>query len=95
MQEADRLKLALAAYNAGIGRVRDAQQIAAYLGDSPASWQAVKGALPFLSRRYASLHGRVWSGDHPRNGWFGNARQTVAYVDSVMGHYEAYLRDLN
>ncbi len=94
-EEADRLKLMLASYNAGIGRVHDAQEIAAYLGDSPVKWQAVKTALPFLSRRYASLHGSVWEDGRPRNGSFGGARETVAYVDGVVSQYETYLRALN
>ena len=93
--EADRLKLTLASYNAGLGRVYDAQEIAAYLGDDPGRWQCVKGALPLLSKRYASLHHHVWDQDRPRSGWFGNSRETVAYVDSVMTYYETYLRDLN
>lgn len=93
--EADRLKLTLASYNAGPGRVYDAQEVAAYLGDNPTQWQAVKESLPFLSRRFATLHRHVWPQQRPHNGWFGGARQTVAYVDSVMSHYETYRRDFN
>ncbi len=95
VNETDRLKLALASYNAGLGRVYDAQQVAAYLGDNPTHWQAVREMLPLLSRRYSSLHQHVWSQDRPKNGWFGGARETVAYVDSVMAHYVAYVRELN
>lgn len=93
--EADRLKLTLASYNAGLGRILDAQEIAAYLGDNPVRWQAVRESLPLLSRRFASLHQHVWADEHPHNGHFGGAKQTVAYVDSVIAHYETYLRCLN
>jgi len=36
--EADRLKLTLAAYNAGVSRVRDAQEMASYLHEQPTEW---------------------------------------------------------
>lgn len=96
VNEADRLRLTLASYNAGLGRVYDAQEVAAYLGDNPAQWQSVKATLPLLSKRYASLHRSVWAREQrPHSGWFGSAGQTVAYVDAVMGYYDAYLRQLN
>lgn len=93
--EPDRLELALASYNGGLGRIYDAQEIAAYLGYNPERWEAVKDALPLLSKRYASLHSHIWPDDRPRNGWFGGARETIAYVDSVMVNYEGYMRDFN
>jgi len=91
----DRLKLALASYNGGLGRIYDAQEIAAYLGDNPEKWQAVKDALPLLSKRYASLHSHIWPDERPRYGWFGGSKETVAYVDSVMSKYEEYKHDIN
>jgi membrane-bound lytic murein transglycosylase F len=91
----DRLKLALASYNAGPSRVYDAQELAAYLGDNPGKWQSIKDALPLLSRRYDSLHKHVWLEGRPRAGSFGGARQTVAYVDAVMANYEKYQQALN
>ena len=93
--EADRLKLALAAYNAGLGRVYDAQEIATYLRDKPMKWESVRDALPLLSRRYHTLHMSVWQQDRPRSGWFGNARQTILYVDAVMNYYDDYRLYLN
>jgi membrane-bound lytic murein transglycosylase F len=93
--EADRLKLTLASYNAGAGRVYDAQELAAYLQDDPGRWESVKDALPLLSRRYETLHRSVWPTQRPRNGCFGGSRQTIAYVDAVVDHYETYLRELN
>lgn len=93
--EADRLKLTLASYNAGAGRVYDAQELSAYLQDDPGRWQSVRDALPLLSKRYETLHRSVWPMQKPRNGWFGGSRQTIAYVNAVVEHYETYIQELN
>jgi membrane-bound lytic murein transglycosylase F len=86
----DRTRLTLAAYNAGIGRVLDAQHLAVFLNDDPMTWEGVRDALPFLSKRYATLHERAWESDKPRNGYFRDYRQTVEYVDHVMAFYNDY-----
>ncbi len=88
--QADRLKLALAAYNAGVGRIYDAQDVAAYMRDNPSTWEAIKDALPLLSKRYNTLHRSVWDRERPNAGWFGNSRETIAYVDSIMAYYDEY-----
>lgn len=88
--DADRVKLALAAYNAGIGRIYDAQELAAYLHHDPLRWQSIKEALPLLSRRHSVLHRSVWDQSRPRAGWFGNSGETVRYVESVMNNYDEY-----
>ncbi|HUI66001.1 MAG TPA: transglycosylase SLT domain-containing protein [Bacteroidota bacterium] len=93
--EADRIKLTLAAYNAGISRVYDAQEMAAYLHESPLQWQAVRDALPFLSKRFYTLHRSIWGQDKPKSGYFGNARQTINYVDAIMNYYDDYRSVLN
>ncbi len=93
--EADRLKLTLAAYNAGLSRIYDAQELASYLHARPAEWQAVKDALPLLSKRFYTLHRSVWGQDRPKSGWFGNAGQTLKYVDSVMDYYDDFRLALN
>ena len=93
--EADRLKLTLAAYNAGLSRVFDAQELASYLQEKPTQWQSVKDALPLLSKRYYTLHRSVWGQDKPKSGWFGNAGQTLKYVDSVMDYYDDFRLALN
>jgi membrane-bound lytic murein transglycosylase F len=93
--DADRIKLTLASYNAGPGRVYDAQELASYLEDDPGRWQSVRDALPLLSKRYETLHRSVWPMQKPRNGWFGGSRQTIAYVDAVVDNYEAYREELN
>lgn len=95
-EEKDRLELTLASYNAGVGRIYDAQVLAAYLNDNPMRWEAVKEALPLLSKRYYTLHQHVWGQDRPRiSGWFGNAAETTAYVDRAMAYYEKYRNVLN
>jgi membrane-bound lytic murein transglycosylase F len=88
VEEPDRIKLALAAYNAGIGRVYDAQELAAYLNENPAHWTAVRDALPLLSKRYYTLHKNVWEQERPKAGWFGNSRETVQYVENVIQTYD-------
>jgi len=93
--EGDRIKLALAAYNAGLGRISDAQELASSLDMNPMAWQSVKDVLPLLSRQYRDLHENVWQQEKPRSGWFGNSRETIAYVEGVMNHYDAYRLALN
>jgi membrane-bound lytic murein transglycosylase F len=94
-EEGDRVKLALAAYNAGIGRVYDAQEMAAYLHQNPLAWESIKDALPLLSRRHGSLQKSVWAQERPRAGWFNNSGETVRYVQNVMNNYDEYRLMLN
>ena len=94
-EQTDRIRLTLAAYNAGAGRIYDAQDLAAYLRENPRSWQAVRDALPLLSKRYYTLHKNIWAQEKPRSGWFGGSKETVAYVDKVMRYYEGYRVTLN
>jgi len=91
----DRIKLALAAYNAGVGRIYDAQELAAYFHDDPTKWQSVRDALPLLSKRYYTLHRNVWGKGAPRFGSFGDSGETLAYVDKIMDNYERYKLLLN
>lgn len=94
-EDAERLKLALAAYNAGVGRIYDAQEVAAYMHDNPSRWQSIKDALPLLSKRYYTLHRSIWGQEKPKAGWFGNGGETVAYVDNVMRYYDEFRLLLN
>ena len=86
----DRVRLTLAAYNAGIGRIQDAQHIASYLGNDPNRWESVKQALPLLSRNSYTLHARIWPDGKPSSGYFRNARETSEYVDAVTDYYQDY-----
>jgi len=89
-EEGDRIRLALAAYNAGIGRIYDAQELAAHLDHDPMVWESVKSALPLLSPSNQELHRSVWSQDRPRCGWFRNPGETLKYVENVMNNYDEY-----
>jgi len=80
----DRLCFALAAYNAGPSRLYDAQELAAYFGENPNSWESVQHFLPLLSKRYDSLHRLVWKTGRPPSGYFGCGKMAVRYVKNVM-----------
>jgi membrane-bound lytic murein transglycosylase F len=86
----DRIYLALAAYNAGLGRVLDAQQIASYMGNDPDRWTSIRTALPFLTKKNYTLHSRIWSDGYPPSGYFRNPQQTIEYVDNIMNCYDRY-----
>ena len=88
--EDNHIRLTLAAYNAGLNRILDAQDVAAYLGDDPNKWESVKTALPLLSKRYQGLHRNIWQTGKPRAGYFTDWHQTIGYVESVMSHYSNY-----
>lgn len=69
--------------------------MAAYFHERPNEWRGVKDALPLLSKRYYTLHRNVWQQEKPKSGWFGNARQTVKYVEAVIDFYDEYRLVLN
>lgn len=94
MRAEDRLSFALAAYNAGPGRIYDAQELAAYLGEDPTKWGSIQNVLPLLSKRYYSLHQMIWEKKKPRSGYFGDWRQTLEYVESVNKTYHSYQSQL-
>jgi membrane-bound lytic murein transglycosylase F len=90
IREPHRTKLTLAAYNAGLSRILDARDLAEYLGHDPDTWEGVREALPFLTKRYQTLHSRVWGDEGPRSGYFRNFGETVNYVDKIMRSYQEY-----
>jgi len=73
----NRLKFALAAYNVGLGHIRDAQKLAVKLGLNQNIWSDMKIVLPLLSQKkyYRSLK-------------FGYARgsEPVKYVDAIYNY---------
>ena len=70
----NRLKFALAAYNIGMGHIKDAQRLAKKMGFNQNIWSDLKKALPLLSQKryYQSLkHG------------YARGSEPVRYVDSI------------
>jgi membrane-bound lytic murein transglycosylase F len=82
----DQLWFSLAAYNAGIGHVRDARALARRLGKNPDQWfDHVEQAMLLLgTRKYAkkARHGYV------------RGIEPVQYVSTIRSRYQAY-RELN
>lgn len=72
----DRNYFALAAYNMGIGHLRDAETLARHLGKNPYLWADLKQVIPLLAERryYRGLeHGYARGGD------------VVTYIERVRG----------
>ncbi len=63
----DRMFLALAAYNVGMGHVKDAQLLARRLGKNPNQWDTLKDVLPLLAKKqyYQNLPHRYARGWEP------------------------------
>ena len=88
----NRLRLTLAAYNAGTARIEDARAMAKYMNDNPNEWSAVKSALSLLSRKYSGLHQNIWETGRPASGYYRQWQQTTGYVENVMWYYAEYCR---
>jgi len=86
----NRLKLALASYNAGAGRVFDAQDIARYYKQPPNVWDNVHPYLALLKKSDWQLHLQVWPTGRPRFGYFYGYNETINYVENIWALYEAY-----
>ncbi len=84
----DRTWIALAAYNVGMGHIRDAQSLTAKLNKNPHSWDDLKTVLPLLAKKkyYRTLrHGYA-------RGW-----EPVQYVKRIRAYHallEHYLREV-
>ncbi len=88
----NRIKLALAAYNAGVGRIFDAQDIARFLDLDPQTWEAVRYTLPKLTNEHWRLHLEVWELGVPNYGYFYGYDQTIDYVDYIVKNYKIIKR---
>ncbi|MFZ1322991.1 MAG: transglycosylase SLT domain-containing protein [Ignavibacteria bacterium] len=87
----EKYKFALAAYNAGLGRVIDAMTITAYFNKDYKLWENVKEAYPFLAVKEDSIHALVWpEGKRPPYGTLDNWKEPYNYVNSIMFYYESY-----
>lgn len=77
----NQLKMALAAYNAGIGHLSEARRLTRELGNNPDEWDDVADTfLKLMEYQYYS---------QSRYG-FVRGIETVQYVDKVMRRYETY-----
>ncbi len=86
--KADRISIALAAYNVGMGHIKDAQHLARRMGKNPHSWDDLKTMLPLLTQKsyYETLR-------------YGYARgwEPVQYVKRIRAYHsllEQYLRQV-
>ncbi len=84
--ERDRMSLVLASYNSGIGHVCDARRLARHYGEDPDSWEVVARYLTLKSEP------EYYQNEVVRCGRFTGSRQTLAFVDDVMGRYDKYCR---
>ncbi|MGV2932658.1 membrane-bound lytic murein transglycosylase MltF [Vreelandella venusta] len=75
----DRLYMAMAAYNVGLGHLYDARNIAEMRGGNPDSWQDVRTALPLLQQR--EWHSQTRHG-------YARGGEPVIYVRNIRRYYE-------
>jgi len=79
-----RIRFALAAYNAGLGHIQDARKLAAATGRDPNRWfENVEEALKLKTKpRYyrRTRHG------------YARAPETIAYVSRVQSQYDVFVR---
>lgn len=82
IQEPDRVWMALAAYNVGLGHLEDARRITESLGYNPDLWIDVKKHLPLLRQKKYYKFTR-----------YGYARgdEAVNYVDNIRRYYDSLL----
>jgi len=83
--EPDRDWMTLAAYNVGMGHLRDARVLARRLGKNPDSWPDLREVLPLLSRKkyYKTLkHG------------YARGREPVIYVRRIRDYQDILIKTL-
>jgi hypothetical protein len=87
----ERYKFALAAYNAGLGRVIDALTITAYMEKDYKLWDNVKESYPYLSSKSDSIHTLIWPDrKRPTYGTLDNWKEPYNYVDNIWFYYNEY-----
>lgn len=86
--KADRTWIALAAYNVGMGHIKDAQYLARRMGKNPHSWNDLKTMLPLLAQE--PYHETLRYGY--ARGW-----EPVRYVKRIRAYHallEQYLSEI-
>jgi membrane-bound lytic murein transglycosylase F len=79
IQGEDRLNMALAAYNQGLGHIEDARVLTQRMGGDPSKWEDVRKYMPLLAKQqyYSSAkHGYM-------RGW-----EPVGFVDNVRNYHK-------
>jgi len=77
--ESDRTWFTLAAYNVGLGHVRDAQWIAKQKGLNPNKWTAIKETLPLLLQQ--KWYSKTKYG-------YARGSEPVRYVENIRSYYD-------
>ena len=90
----NRLKLGLASYNCGAGRIFDAQKITRYYEKPALKWDYVSQSLKKLKRSDWELHLQVWPLGRPKHGYFYGYNETTTYVDNIWEMYQIYRKIL-
>ncbi len=75
----DRVWMALATYNLGLGHILDARQITRELGGDPDRWLDVRNNLPLLTHK-------KWY-ERTRNG-YARGHEAVTYVGNIRNYYD-------
>ena len=81
----ERLKFALAAYNAGVGRIQDCIKFAAIRGVDSSNWDNIVALIPEMN------DDAILEIDTIKFGKF-KGDETIAYVENVLSKYEQYKR---
>ncbi|MDJ0781305.1 MAG: membrane-bound lytic murein transglycosylase MltF [Desulfosarcinaceae bacterium] len=79
----DRLWIALAAYNIGMGHIQDARDLTRDRGEDPNSWAALRQTLPLLSQKAFYRNSRYG---------FCRGEEPVAYVRQIQLYYDILKR---
>ncbi|MCE8033395.1 MAG: membrane-bound lytic murein transglycosylase MltF [Halomonas sp.] len=79
IQGDDRLYMAMAAYNVGLGHLYDARTITEEMGGNPDSWEDVREALPLLQKH--EWHSKTRHG-------YARGGEPVIYVRNIRRYYE-------
>ena len=88
IRKPDRIWIALAAYNVGMGHIKDAQNLARRMGKNPDLWNDLKTVLPLLSEK--KYHKTLRYG-------YARGREPVQYVNRIRAYHallEQFLREI-
>ena len=83
VSQADSIRFVLAAYNAGLNRLKDCRQFTQSQGKNPDSWDDVASVIPLMKLKI------FYDSDDIELGYF-RGLETLNYVDQGMNRYEHY-----